>query len=384
VDFVPELEAGDLVSKDELVLEVERFWREVQNPNSEDYLASADRLYDLLIRPIEEQFTAINDSLNEADLKAGRGMHINTLLFAMEGELGLLPIAALYDSQTRQFLAEKYRVGIIPGFQSLDIRPSNLNKADLLVMGTSEFTDPELFKPLSAVPIELQLLEGIWSQEGASQTKRLQNRNFTLANLRQQRRDYPYQIVHLATHTRFRRGRPSDSNIQLWDTSLPLDDLHIASLNWNNPPVDLLVLSACQTALGNPEAELGFAGLSLQAEVKSVLASLWTVSDLASLMYMMEFYRALRTGVTKAEAVQTTQRAMLDEQRMAQNLKELYFRIRSLEDDERYLEELTETEVSRLEELSVYIGNEQNRAKVAVELTHPHYWSTYTLIGSPW
>ncbi|MGD1928756.1 MAG: CHAT domain-containing protein [Leptolyngbyaceae cyanobacterium] len=384
VNFVPELEAGETVSKNELVLEVERFWREVQNPNSGDYLATADRLYDLLIRPVEEQFEAMNAIRSEADQLTNKGIDVNTFLFVMEEELGLLPISALYDSQKQQFLAEKYKVGIIPNFQSLDVRPSNLDRADLLAMGTSEFTDPELFKPLSAVPLELRMLEDIWSQESSDRTQVLENEDFTLANVRQQRQEYPYQIVHLATHTRFRRGRPGDSDIQFSDTSLPLNDLQVATLNWNDPPVELLVLSACQTALGNPDAELGFAGLSLQANVKSVLASLWTVSDMASLMYMMEFYRALRTGVTKAEAVQHTQRAMLDEQRMAQNLKELYFRIRSIKEDEQYLEHLSETEVSRLNELSTYIEDEQRRAEVAADLTHPHYWSTYTLVGSPW
>jgi CHAT domain-containing protein len=74
-------------------------------------------------------------------------------------------------------------------------------------------------------------------------------------------------------------------------------------LRWNNPPVELLVLSACKTAIGDQQAELGFAGLAVQANVKSALASLWTVSDTGTLALMTEFYRDLKTAPIKAEAL---------------------------------------------------------------------------------
>jgi CHAT domain-containing protein len=375
-----ELQPGDTVNRDELVREVEEFWREIQNPSSDAYRESADRLYDLLVRPIEYQI----DLLNEAESQPEQKIKINTLLFAIEQELGLLPIAALYDSEAELFLAEKYRVGIIPSFPKLNFLPSELDQADLLVMGTSEFRDPELFKPLTAVPLELSLLETIWDHRQGGQTTVYRNEEFTLDALRQQRQQHPYQIVHLATHANFRPGRPGDSSIQLWDTALPLNDLQVATLNWSDPPVELLVLSACQTALGSSGAELGFAGLSLQSGVKSVLASLWYVNDLATLVYMMEFYRALREGVTKVEAVQTAQRAMLDEQRVAQTLKELYLVTISLLTDGRYLEVLTEAERSRLETLSNVLDQNNKRAEVAEQFLHPYYWSSYTLVGSPW
>ena len=371
--FFSFLRRGNRVQRDALVLEVERFWRAVQNPDSDSYLRHADQLYDLLIRPIENELIA-------------NGIEINTLLVAMDEDLGLLPLASLYDSETEQYLAEKYNLSIIENFKSLDIRPSNFSQADILAMGASEFREADRYAPLSAVPLELSLIESIWGgSETQQQTDVYRNEDFTLDNLRQQRRNHPYPIVHLASHANFRSGLPGDSSIQLWDTTLPLNQLQLATLNFNNPPVELLVLSACQTALGSEEANLGFAGSFLRlAEVKSVLASLWYVNDLASLIYMMEFYRNLRTGLTKAEAVQNTQLAMLDEQRLAQNLKELNLVIDARLNDSRYLERLTEAEYQRLQELSSELNSPGKIAELAEQFTHPFYWSAYTLVGSPW
>jgi CHAT domain-containing protein len=154
-------------------------------------------------------------------------------------------------------------------------------------------------------------------------------------------------------------------------------------LNFNDPPLELLVLSACQTALGDEDAVLGFAGSFLDADVKSVLASLWYVNDLASLLYMMEFYRNLSTGLTKAEAVQNTQRAFLDEQRTIQNLRELDLVVKSILADDRSREKLTEAELERLQRLSIEIQPDR-LSRLAEELTHPFYWSAYTLVGNPW
>lgn len=370
--FLSNLIRGNAVERVALVSEVESFWRAVQDTDSDSYLRHADQLYDLLIRSIENEFEE-------------RNLEINTLLVAMDSDLGLLPLASLYDSETRQYLAEKYKLALIPNFRSLDIRPSNLSEADILAMGASEFRDADQYAPLSAVPLELSLIENIWGSNESRQARTLRNEDFTLDNLRQQRRNRPYPIVHLASHANFRSGLPGDSSIQLWDTTLPLNQLQLATLNFNNPPLELLVLSACQTALGSEGANLGFAGSFLQlAEVKSVLASLWYVNDLASLIYMMEFYRSLRTSETKAEAVQNTQLAMLDEQRLAQDLKELNLVIQARLDDTRYLESLTEAEKQRLEQLSAELNRPGKIDELADEFTHPFYWSAYTLVGNPW
>jgi CHAT domain-containing protein len=121
-----------------------------------------------------------------------------------------------------------------------------------------------------------------------------------------------YEIVHLATHAEFQAGDPNQSFIQLWQDE-QLNLLELRDLDWRTLPVELLVLSACQTALGNQQAELGFAGLAYQTGVRSALASLWSVSDVGTLALMREFYGQLTQaqGGTKAEVLGLAQRAMI-------------------------------------------------------------------------
>ncbi|NET58419.1 MAG: CHAT domain-containing protein, partial [Symploca sp. SIO2E6] len=127
----------------------------------------------------------------------------------------------------------------------------------------------------------------------------------------------------------------------------------------NDPPVSLLVLSACRTAVGNDEAELGFAGLAVQAGVSTAMGSLWYVSDEGTLGLMTKFYEELKQIPVKAEALRQTQLAML------------------------------KGEV-RIEDGQLIVDNE--RIPLPPELaqlpdkdfSHPYYWSAFTLIGNPW
>ena len=149
----------------------------------------------------------------------------------------------------------------------------------------------------------------------------------------------------------------SNSYIQLWDTKLRLDQL--SGLGWNNPPVELLVLSACRTALGNEEAELGFAGLAVQAGVKSAIGSLWYVSDEGTLGLMTEFYQQLKQTAIKSEALRQAQLAMLRGQVNISGGK-LVVGSDSLP-------------------LPPELANLQDQ-----NFQHPYYWSAFTMIGNPW
>jgi CHAT domain-containing protein len=183
------------------------------------------------------------------------------------------------------------------------------------------------------------------------------NDAFTLKNLKEARSRKPYGIVHLATHAEFKPGKPSNSYIQLWDTKLQLDQL--PTLGLNKPPVELLVLSACRTALGDEEAELGFAGLALQAGVKSALGSLWYVSDEGTLGLMTQFYEQLKSSPMKSEALRLAQLAMLKGE--------------------------TRLQGGNLVTSGGSIPLPPELAKLGdKDLTHPYYWSAFTMIGNPW
>src|SRR5919202_4115057 len=168
-------------------------------------------------------------------------------------------------------------------------------------MGASEFAEQN---SLPATSTELSLIsQQLWSG------KSFLNSAFTLENLKGARAAQPFGIIHLATHADFQPGNPSDSYIQLWNSKLQLDQLR--QLGWNNPPVELLVLSACRTALGDKEAELGFPGLATLSGVKSALGSLWSVSDEGTLGLISEFHEKLKEAPIKAEALRQAQLAML-------------------------------------------------------------------------
>ncbi|NJL09256.1 MAG: CHAT domain-containing protein [Calothrix sp. SM1_7_51] len=209
-----------------------------------------------------------------------------------------LPFAALHDG--KGFLVERYSVGLMPSLSLTDTRFVDIKNAQILAMGSSRFKEQQ---PLPGVPQEINAISNQWK------VRAFLNENFTLDNLKTQRRQQPFGIIHLATHAEFLAGSLNNSYIQLSDTKLRLDQ--VRQLGWNKPPVELLVLSACRTALGNEDAELGFAGLAVQSGVKSAIASLWYVSDTGTLGLMQDFYEQLKTSPIKAEALRRTQLAFI-------------------------------------------------------------------------
>jgi CHAT domain-containing protein len=316
---------------------VTRFRSELLNPskiNTQSYLPPSQQLYQWIMAPLE------------AELKA---QGIDTLVFSMDAGLRTLPLAALHDGS--QFLVEKYSIGLIPSVNLTDTNYESVKNAEVLAMGASKFTNNQ---PLLAVPAELNAIASEWKGQS------FLNETFTLNNLRSQRRAQAYRIIHLATHGEFKSGVPGNSYIQLSDTRLTLD--RVRELGWNQPPkVELLVLSACRTAVGDEGVELGFAGLAVQAGVKSVLASLWYVSDEGTLGLMTQFYHHLKVAPIKAEALQQAQIAMIKGQVRIENGRLI------LSNLNKELE--LPPELSKL---------------TSENLSHPYYWSAFTMIGSPW
>ena len=334
---------GDLIYRSvpdasrETILEVARKLRvEITSPIrriGKNYLQPAQQLYEWIITPLAE------------DLQR---LEIDTLVFSLDGGLRSLPVAALHDGE--EFLVENYSMALIPSVNLVDTTYQSVKNARVLAMGASKF---EELPPLPAVPVEVST---ITSQRSGSA---FLNEAFTEENLRQQRSRFPYPIIHLATHGEFQPGAIGNSYIQLWNSQLRLDNLR--ELGWNQPPVELLVLSACQTALGDEDAELGFAGLAVQAGVKSALASLWYVSDEGTLALMSSFYHYLENVEIKAEALRQAQVAMLKGEAR-------------IEDGVLVFPGMPGG-IPLPPELS-YLGTR--------DLSHPYFWSAFTTIGSPW
>jgi filamentous hemagglutinin family protein len=316
----------------------QQFRSEISDPRktrATAYLGQAQQLYQWMIAPIA------------ADLQA-RG--ITNLVFLMDAGLRSLPVAALHDGQG--FLIEKYSIGVMPSISLTDTRYRNIRDVKVLGMGISESTQEQ--PPLPAVPVEVTtLVNQIWSGREALNT------NVTLENLKSFRQEQPYGIIHLATHADFQSGAISNSYIQFWNEKLRLNQ--VRQLGWNNPQIELLVLSACATALGNRDAELGFGGLAVQTGVKTAVASLWYVSDAATTALMTGFYRDLRTAPIKAEALRQAQLAMA--------------------------KGLITIDAGRLKGPGMGDGILLPAESLSIrdrQLSHPYYWSAFTMIGNPW
>ncbi|WP_354635439.1 CHAT domain-containing protein [Planktothricoides raciborskii] len=295
------------------------------------YLEPAQQLHQWLIAPVQKELD------NHA---------IQNLVLIMDSGLRSLPVAALHDGE--HFLVEKYSLGMMPSLSLTDPRYRSIQNTSVLAMGASQFSD---LNPLPAVPAEVQTITQL--RQGSF----FLNEEFTLNNIQQQYAEKQPPIVHLATHGEFEPGDISHSYIQLWDQKLRLND--IRQLGFQDPAVELLVLSACQTAVGNEQAELGFAGMAVKAGVKTALASLWYVSDEGTFGLMTEFYKALETAPIKAEAIRQAQLSMING-----NVEVVDGQLRGSRGSYPLPEALQNVENQKL--------------------THPYYWSAFTLIGSPW
>ncbi|AFY39381.1 filamentous hemagglutinin outer membrane protein [[Leptolyngbya] sp. PCC 7376] len=299
-----------------------------------NYLETSQDLYRELITPIETY------------LKANR---IDSLIFSLDEGLRSLPIAALHDGD--RYLIENYSLAVVPSFFDITSDYSSLKNVPVLAMGADSF---EELDPLPGVEVEVGAIANLTNGKGVL------NEEFTVQNLKNLRNTEGFPIVHLATHAQFNSGKPKKSSIHLWNDQLKLSDLDDLSLD--NPRVDLLVLSACQTALGSRDAELGFSGLTIASGSKSALGSLWSVSDSGTLILMQNFYQKLKTEPTKAAALRRAQLEMLHGDLQIVN-----------------------GQVRLASGLATNIQiSEKVQAVTSGELVHPFYWSGFTLVGRPW
>ncbi|AFY43408.1 tetratricopeptide repeat protein [Nostoc sp. PCC 7107] len=279
--------------------------------------APANKLYNWLIKPIE------ND-LKQADAKS--------IIYAPDGKLRYVPLAALYDGQN--WLVQRFVINNITAasLTKLVNQPQTSVNALAAAFTKGEYTvavgqRQEMFSGLEFAKVEVENLAKILPG-----SKVVLDKDFNPQATIPQMNDY--KIVHLATHGKLVNGSPEDSFIVFGDGEhATLRDIE----NWSLSNVDLVVLSACQTGLGEKSAngqEILGLGYQMQlAGAKATIASLWAVSDGGTQALMNEFYTALKSGkITKAEALQKAQIALIT-------------------------------------------GNNS-------EFNHPYYWSAFILIGN--
>ncbi|MCC5631901.1 CHAT domain-containing protein [Nostoc sphaeroides CHAB 2801] len=251
----------------------------------------SQQIYNWLIRPAQTEL--VNSG-------------IKTLVFVLDGELRNIPMAVLYDKQQKKYLIEKYAIALTPGLQLLDPKPLRQVQLNALTAGVSEKRPVEgkEFPQLENVPRELKEIKS-----EVSKSEELLNQQFTQTNLQNKLQTVAFSVVHLATHGEF-SSDAEKTFILTWDKLVKVkefDNLLRVSDKDRFSGIELLVLSACQTAEGDKRAALGLAGIAMRAGVRSTLATLWSIDDRSTADVMSEFYRQLKAGVNKAQALQRAQ-----------------------------------------------------------------------------
>ena len=262
--------------------------------NLSPYLAIADplqpnqTLYNWLIRPLE-------DRLQQHQTK--------TLVFILDSALSSIPVAALHDG--KQYLVEKYNLALTPGLQLL-LSPSFSNQTIQTIAGGLTAAR-QGFNSLPNVATEVNQIASLVPSEI------LLDREFTREKLRSQINSQPYPVVHLATHGQF-SSRAEDTFLLTWSDRINVRDLDTILQDRDftqDTPIELLILSACQTATGDKQAALGLAGVAVRSGARSTVATLWSIQDDSTAELMSEFYRALKTSETKAQALRQAQLKLL-------------------------------------------------------------------------
>ena len=272
------------------------FRRKVTQPVGQRIQAPAKKLYEWLIYPAEAQL---------------KEQGINHLVFVLDGVLRNVAITALYDGD--RYVVDRYAMSLAPGLQLLGTPPQTDTSTRMLAAGLSESRSG--FPPLENVEVELEAIAATLPD-----TTKLLNQEFTEHNIESTLKQQPVSIVHMATHGQF-SSQAENTFILTHDGNITVNELDILLRGEGSreqaQPVDLLVLSACQTASGDERAALGLAGVAVRAGARSTLASLWTVDDRATALLVTNFYRYWHNsgeGMTKVQALRLAQQSVRDYQ----------------------------------------------------------------------
>jgi CHAT domain-containing protein len=320
---------------------------ELRSPQG-NYLPAARQLYDWLLRPLEVFLSAAS---------------IDTLVVVPDATTRTVPLGALHDGA--RFAVEKYAISTATGLsmtntnapaprtltalvagastfgsvvdkysttrlksvlagplvspmplvQSAAVAPNRLlrsmNARNLLVEsvvapradGLDRVESLRSALALPGVSREVQALEKIMSGT------QLVDAAFTIDAFAQAAKSQRYGAVHLASHGVF-GGSADSSYILAFDDVLTLDGLQniLKGEQFQGAPIEVLSLSACETAAGNDRAPLGISGAAMKARAKSVLGTLWPVDDDAAVSVMTRFYAGIaQQGESKARALQQSQ-----------------------------------------------------------------------------
>jgi CHAT domain-containing protein len=293
------VEAGDAIAQFtvakgrlEMQATIRAFRRNLERVTAASaYRAQARTLYELLIAPIEP-FLAEHA--------------VTTLVIVPEGALRTVPFGALHDGE--RFLVERFAIATTPAMSLVNAGPAP-EASNLLAGGVSESV-----QGFSSLPNVTRELDEVGTAFGAST---IRDASFSLDTLRTELGDQQYSMAHFATHGKFEADY-RDSFLLTYDSRLTLLEMRDALVARGGAPLDLLVLSACETAAGDDRAALGLAGVAVQSGARSAIASLWRISDAATAELVPDFYRELRAAPgNKAQRLRSAQLNLIQSERFS-------------------------------------------------------------------
>ncbi|MFL9458602.1 MULTISPECIES: CHAT domain-containing tetratricopeptide repeat protein [Nostocales] len=275
-----------------------QFLRDGDKTISDDNIKQASqKLYSKIFQKIE----------NKANLAAE---NIKTLVFIQDGFFRSIPMAALYDG--KQYLIEKYAIATTPSLRLTASQQLNRQHSRALILGvTTKVKVDEIDYPiLPKVSSEIKNVQQLFPN-----SKVLVNSSFNRNNLGKELKKTAYPIIHIATHAQFGIIAEDTFLVAGDNDKLTIKELEntLRQVNGGLNSVELLTLTACQTAVGDDRATLGLAGVALQVGVKSALATLWSVNDDSTFHLISAFYDNFRkSGVSKAEALRQAQLKLIN------------------------------------------------------------------------
>ncbi|MGK7901481.1 MAG: CHAT domain-containing protein [Hormoscilla sp.] len=266
-------------------------------PRSPDYLSAAQQLYNWLISP--------------ANLDSSE---VQTLVFVLDGPLRQIPMAVLHDGE--KHLIEKYNLALTLGLKLTAAEPFQQRKIKVLAAGmTKSFPELGFRNDIPAVEDELNRIEETFQPN----VEVLAQEEFTQMKLQEQLQRSKFNLVHLATHGKFSSNEEDTfiltGDAELENARINIDQLQkLLEVKGPSRAIELLVLSACNTASGDDRAVLGLAGVAVRAGARSTIATLWAANDPATAELMgNQFYPILKTSGSKAQALRDSQLALLND-----------------------------------------------------------------------
>lgn len=280
------------IGKDTLTQEIILFRKLLEKRTTREFLPHAQKLYDWIVRPMEA----------ELDSKI-----IDTMVFVPDGPFRTIPMAALHDG--KQYLIEKYSLAVTPGLDLTDPKPIAIEIRKALIFALTKSVQG--FPALPYISSELQTIQSLYT------SKLFLNQDFLVSNIEKALSDEQFTILHIASHAQF-ENKVDKTFLLSFDKKLTIDDInqYLGPIQFRESPLELITLSACETAAGDDLAALGLAGIAIKAGARSALATLWYINDIASSILVGEFYNQLQNPtMTKAKALQRAQLKLINDRR---------------------------------------------------------------------